>query len=129
VGEDNELLPWLLLKKADDGLKAIEYLRTGGYRAGIVSIAYVICVNAARSALSYDGCDCEPTAAFELFDKYYSDLGKFDPNLGDLFKTVCRYKYQSEFNPLFALADAEMESLISRTQTFFNDVDAHLRGK
>jgi hypothetical protein len=129
VGEDNELLPWLLLKKADDGLKAIECLRTGGNRAGVVSIAYVVCVNAARSALSYDGCDCEPTTAFELFDKYYSDIGKFDPKIDDLFKTVYRYKHQSEFNPLFGLADAEMESLIARTQAFFNDVDAHLRGK
>jgi uncharacterized protein (UPF0332 family) len=123
------IIPKLLLNKANDGLKAIEYLRTAGCRVGVISITYVACVNVARSALAYDGHDYEPTTAFEMFKRYYSGTGKFDPNLGELFKVIRRFNHESDFNPLFAIADAEAESLISKTQAFYNDVVEYIRGK
>ena len=127
MGDCDVIFPWLLLKKANDGFKAIECLRTAGCRAGVVSITYVVCVNAARSVLAYDGYDCAPATAFELFDKCCA--GRFDAKVRELFGTVCRYKYESEFNPLFGLADAELESLISGVRAFYDDVEEYLRGK
>ena len=129
MGNFDLIVPKLLLNKADDGLKAVEYLRTAGYRAGVVSITYVACVNVARSLLAYDGYDYEPAKAFQLFEKYYLGTGEFDSRLGELFKAVRRFRYESDFNPLFALGDGEVESLISRTRAFRDDVIEYIRGK
>ena len=129
LGRKDIIVAKLLLKKATDGLKAIDYMRTAGYSAGVVSTTYVACVNVARSVLAYDGHDYEPATAFEMFKKYYLATGKFDPGLGELLTVIHRFNHESDFNPLFSIADAEAESLISNTRAFYNDAVEYIRGE
>ena len=129
MGNFDLIIPKLFLERANEGFKAIEYLRAAGCRVGVISITYVACVNVARSLLAYEGYNYEPARAFQMFEKYYLGTGKFDSNLGELFKAVRRFRYESDFNPLFALDDAERESLISRTRAFYDGVIEYIRGK
>lgn len=129
MGRKDIIVAKLLLKKASDGLKAIDYLRTVGCRTGVVSITYVACVNVARSVLAYDEHDYEPATAFEKFRKYYLTAGKFEPGLEKLFTVVHGFNHESDFNPLFSIADVEAERLVGDTRAFYDTAVEYVRGK